>query len=141
MSDYTTLFSSVLLSTVWQEDTRTRIVWITLMAISNKRGEVMASVPGLASVAKVPIDAVEAALEKFLAPDLHSRTKEYEGRRIATIDGGWVLLNYPKYRDIARRAERKSSNAERQRRFRERKRSAPSEPGHLTAIHSVHGKA
>jgi hypothetical protein len=36
----------------------------------------------------------------FHEPDPDSRTKDFEGRRIDTIEGGWLLLNHSKYRAI-----------------------------------------
>lgn len=33
------------------------------------------------------------------APDPNSRSQEHEGRRLARINGGWLVLNYAKYRD------------------------------------------
>ena len=78
----------------------TRIVWITMLAMADKRGRVWGSVPGLANRARVPEEDCQVALDCFLAPDRHSRSQEYEGRRIEKIDGGWRLLNYVKYRDL-----------------------------------------
>ena len=46
--------SSILDSSVWLEDDRTRIVWFTLMAMADRDGRVEASVPGLANRARVP---------------------------------------------------------------------------------------
>lgn len=117
---YTKLFSSIVNSTIWQEDDPTRIVWITMLATADKNGEIHASIPGLARLAGVSIQATEAALVKFLAPDRYSRTQDDEGRRIDSIDGGWMLLNYQKYRRMASLDEQAEKNAERQRRFRER---------------------
>lgn len=117
---YTKLFNSIISSTIWTEDDQTRIVWVTLMAMADKNGEVQASIPGLARLASVPLEATEAAIEKFLAPDPYSRTKDDEGRRIEEIDGGWALINHAKYRDMASKEDSKKKNAERQKRFRDR---------------------
>jgi hypothetical protein len=117
---YTKLFSHIVTSSIWTEDDQTRIIWITMMALADKRGEVMASVPGLARVAGVPIPAVEKALDKFLSPDEYSRTPDEQGRRIEKIDGGWSLINHAKHRRMASVEEQKERNAERQRKFRER---------------------
>ncbi len=121
MPSYTKLFNSIVTSTIWSEDDRTRIVWITMLAIADKNGEVQASVPGLARVAGVPAEACRKAIEKFLSPDPDSRTLDEEGRRIEVIDGGWSLLNHAKYRRMASIDEQKEKTAERQRRFRDRK--------------------
>jgi hypothetical protein len=104
------------------ESDQTRIVWITILAIADKNGEVQASIPGLARIAGVSIEACETAINKFLSPDPYSRTPDDEGRRIEKIEGGWSILNHAKYRELASRDESKSSAAERQKRFRERQR-------------------
>lgn len=99
MSDtYTKLFASITASTVWQEPAGTRLVWITMLAMSDQHGAVYASVPGLARIANVPLDETIAALATLSAPDQWSRTPDHDGRRIAPLDGGWRLLNHAKYR-------------------------------------------
>lgn len=120
MPSYTKLFSSIVTSTIWTEDDRTRIVWVTMLALADKHGEVHASVPGLARVAGVPVEDCEKAIARFLAPDKWSRTKDDEGRRIEEIDGGWALINHEKYRRMASKEDEEESNRERQRRYRER---------------------
>ena len=116
---YTKLFSSIVNSTIWLEPDPTRIVWITLLAMADKDGEVQASVPGLARTAGATLEATQAALDKFLAPDPHSRTKTDDGRRIEEIDGGWSLINYAKYRHMASATERQEKAAIRQKRYRD----------------------
>lgn len=101
------LFSSITESTVWREDDHTRILWITMLAMANKNGYVFASVPGLADRARIPLKSCISGLDKFHQPDEWSRTKEFEGRRIRTVDGGWQLLNYQKHRAIRDEEERR----------------------------------
>ena len=96
---FTKMFGSITDSTVWGEPDPTRIVWITMLAMANRDGFVHSSVPGLAHRARVSLEACEAALETFKSPDPYSRTVDYEGRRIEAVDGGWILLNYLKYRE------------------------------------------
>ena len=97
---FTKLFSSITESTIWCESDQTRIVWIAILAMADHAGRVWSSIPGLANRARVPLEAVEAALETFMSPDPYSRTPDHEGRRIEPIDGGWRLLNHAKYRAI-----------------------------------------
>jgi hypothetical protein len=118
---YTKLFSSIITSTIWSEDDQTRIVWISMLAIADKNGEVQGSVPGLARIAGVSVDDTRAALHKFLSPDPDSRTRDDEGRRIEPIDGGWQLLNHAKYRAMASKDEAKLSEAKRKARYRAQK--------------------
>jgi len=117
---YTKLFQSIVTSSIWSEDSDTCKVWITLLALADKNGEVMATVPGLAHMARVSIKKAEDALSKFLAPDPYSRTKTDEGRRVEVIEGGWFVINHPLYRHLASREDQKLKAAERQKRFRER---------------------
>lgn len=118
---YAKLFSEIVTSTIWCEDDATRIVWVTMLATADKNGEVMASVPGLARLANVPLEATRNAIETLLSPDPDSRTPDDEGRRIEPIDGGWVLLNYQKYRQKATDCDRAEKARIRQRRWRERR--------------------
>jgi len=120
MPTYTKLFNSIVTSTIWTEDDKTRIVWITMLAMADQHGEVHASVPGLARVAGVGIEDCEKALSKLLSPDPYSRTPANEGRRISPIDGGWELLNHAKYRVMASKEDAKAATAARVKRFRER---------------------
>ena len=120
MHSYTKLFSSIITSTIWMEDDKTRILWITLLAMSDQHGEVYSSIPGLARVSGMTVAQAVASLDKLLAPDPYSRTPDYEGRRIAPIDGGWEILNHGKYRLLASREDSKTATAARVRRHRER---------------------
>ena len=117
---YTKLFNSIVTSTIWLEDDRTRLVWITMLALADKHGEVMASIPGLARVAGVPVDDCRIAIAKFLSPDPDSRSKDDEGRRIEPIDGGWQLINHAKYRAMASREEQQEADTLRKQRYRAR---------------------
>ena len=108
MSDtYTKLFSSITESTVWGEAYSTRVVWVTMLAMADARGEVYGAVPGLARRANVTLEEAETALAAFLGPDPYSRTKEQDGRRIECIDGGWLLINHAKYGAVRNAEERK----------------------------------
>lgn len=132
---FTKLFSSLPDSTVWAAPYPTRIVWITMLAMADRRGRVAAAIPGLAHRARVSLAECEAAIAAFLAPDPYSRTSEHEGRRIEVIDGGWRLLNYDKYRELRDEESRREQNREAKRRQRERNVSAAadSQPGSAEA--------
>ena len=110
MSGYTKLFSTILASTIWRESNETRIVWITMLAMADKYGFVGGSVPGLADFARISIEDTERALEELKSPDEYSRTKDHGGRRIADVDGGWLIINYSKYRAKMSQDERREYN-------------------------------
>lgn len=98
MAGYTKLFNSILASSVWQESLSTKVLWITLLAMADKDGIAEASVPGLAKIAGLSLAETEAGLASLSAPDKYSRTKDFEGRRVQECEGGWRILNHPKYR-------------------------------------------
>lgn len=97
---YTKLFSDIVDSSIWTEDSDTCKVWITLLALcNNSDGYVRGSVGWLAGKAHVKPEVCEAALRKFSEPDPASRTPDNEGRRIEFLEDGWLILNYLIFRD------------------------------------------
>ena len=118
VTGFTKLFSSIVFSTVWREEMHVKVVWVTMLALANQHGEVLASLPGLADAARVSLDQCKDALARLSAPDEYSRTKDYEGRRIEEVDGGWRLLNYTKYRELRQADERRIQTREAVRKHR-----------------------
>ena len=80
-----------------------------------KYGFVEASGPGIVKRADIPdMSAGLAAIERLGMPDRNSRTADFEGRRLVRVDGGFIVLNFWKYR------ERDYTGAERQKRYRDK---------------------
>lgn len=121
---YTKLDSGIVHSTVWEESHPTRIVWITMLALADRHGEVMGSVPGLAHMARVTVEECREALTRFLSPDADSRTKTFSGRRIQEIPGGWFILNHAEHRRRGDIDDRRQKARERQQRHRAKARDA-----------------
>lgn len=121
---YTKLFSSLVASSVWREDDKTRLVWITMLAMRNQRNEVDASLPGLADLARVSVEECEEALRKLSAPDKWSRNKANEGRRIEECAGGWRILNAEHYRRLLSKEEKAEYMREYMRGYRKVKEGA-----------------
>lgn len=78
-------------------------------------GIVPAAGIGIIARAQVDRELGLRALEQLGSPEVGSRSKEFDGRRLVRINGGYIVLNYFKYRD------RDYTTAERSRRYRERK--------------------
>ncbi len=68
----------------------------------------------IVSNTEADIDEGLSALEKLGEPEQSSRTPDFDGRRLVRVDGGYVILNYGKYR------ERDYTAAERQQRYRDK---------------------
>ncbi len=107
MSGFTKLFADIVTSTVWQEPNDCRVLWITILALKDEVNICRATVPALAKICNITIEECEGYLTKFQEPDPYSRSQEFEGRRIQSVDGGWYVLNGEKYRQLLRHAERR----------------------------------
>jgi len=121
---YSKLFSSICLSSIWAEDSDTRVLWITLLAQADREGFVFASPVGIANLARLPLEVTLAALNKLASPDPNSQDLQEnpsnEGRRIKSVPGGWFLINYVRYRQMRDADDRRRQNREAQARFRNR---------------------
>lgn len=126
MTGYIKLFGTILDSTIWSESKETKLLWITMLAMCGKEGIVEASIPGLAERSRLTLKETEESLKRLELPDPYSRTKEHEGRRIKTVDGGWLILNHAKYRLKLSEDERRAYKAAKQREYRERDKSIAS---------------
>lgn len=117
---YSPLASEILTSSIWAEDDKTRIVWITMLALKDKDGYVAAAIPGLANIARVSVEDCEKAIIKLESPDKYSRTPTEEGRRIRKVEGGWIVINHFKYRNSLSNNNEAALSRERMRKMRER---------------------
>lgn len=109
--------TGILDSSIWCESTDTRLCWICLLVMADSNGLVSSTAPGISHRAGLSLDATRRALEILESPDPDSKSPENEGRRIERVDGGYLILNYEKYR------KRDYTNAERQKRHRDRERN------------------
>jgi hypothetical protein len=125
---YAKLFSQIIHSTIWREDKATKVLWVTMLAMADKDGVVEASLPGLADAARIELEECLTGLQVLMNPDPYSRTKDFDGRRIMEVDGGWALLNYPKYRAIKSEEEVREKNRQKVADWRASKRAKVTEP-------------
>lgn len=80
-------------------------------------GYVPAASFGIINRAMVDRELGMEALRKLGEPEPESRSKDFEGRRMIRIDGGFLILNYMKFRDKDHTA------AQRQQRLRDRRKA------------------
>lgn len=85
-------------SSIWSEPLHVRVVWISFLAEKDESGFVAASRSGMIRICNVTPEQFDDAEKILSSPDEDSRTPDYEGRRIAKVDGGWIVLNHEKYR-------------------------------------------
>ncbi len=93
-----------------------------MLCMADATGMVASALPGIARRANVSLEAAEKALKIFMEPDPYSKDPEHDGRRVERIPGGYMVLNYLKYR------QHDLTGYERLKRFRERHRNLNSQP-------------
>lgn len=126
---------NILRSTVWMEPDVCR-VFITMLLVARpyevtepleawdlreikmagyqippgRYGMVEASAPGIAQTAVMPLEKTLECLEKLSSeegdPFSKSLVDGFNGRRIARVDGGFLILNFEKYRNKRHSTER-----------------------------------
>jgi hypothetical protein len=124
---YVKLDSAILYSSLWVEQHDVVRVWIAMLAMADASGLVRSSVPALAHLCFVTVERMREILEIFKAPDRDSRIQEYDGCKIREVEGGWVILNYLRYRDLCQR--KYECNAEKQKAYRDRHKRLVEEGG------------
>lgn len=97
------LDESLLSSSLLSEGPDVVATWALLIASANRQGESHLTVPFIASVLRISEERVEAAFVVLTSPDKRSRNKEHAGRRIISVEDGWLLVSHAKYREKASR--------------------------------------
>ena len=118
MDGFAKLSNNLVTSSLWSEDDKTRIMFITMLALADAQGYVSGTIPGLSDLARMSLSEGEAAIQKLLSPDKYSRSPEGEGRRIILTDGGFLLTGYARHRVKRDPEKRREQNKEAQARFR-----------------------
>lgn len=112
------LDSGIVDSTLWMKPHDALRVWIALLAKSDSYGVVRIAAPALAHQCFLKPERLAQIMSEFCSPDPDSRTPDHDGRRLQAIEGGWLILNYLRYRDMMQR--KAASHAERQAKYREK---------------------
>lgn len=118
---YNKLFTKILDSSIWLESMPTRIVWITLLAAMDEDGYAhFSAVENLAARARVTVDECNAAVTALSSADKNSADPDNDGRRIERVNGGFVILNAIKYRELVNQVSRRNATRLRVQKFREK---------------------
>lgn len=117
-SGYSKLDCGIVDSSLWEQPHDVLRVWIAMLAKTDATGYVRVAPSAMARLCMVDRDRFNEIVEIFTNPDPDSRSPENEGRRLECVDGGWMILNYLKYREGLKQPDRTA--AERKRRQRER---------------------
>jgi hypothetical protein len=113
------------------EDWLARHVFMDLLILADRDGVVDITAEAIARRTNVPLKHVIHALKQLSSPDLKSRSKECEGRRIVLIDShrdwGWQIVNYEHYRNLRDESTRREYFRDAKREQRERSKAAKKE--------------
>lgn len=100
---YAKIFSQIFDSTL-ADDYQTRHVFMDLLVLADKHGEVDMTAEAIARRINVPGDIVKEAICKLCKHDVNSRSKTADGARLVLLDSerpwGWKIVNYVIYSGI-----------------------------------------
>ncbi len=150
---FTKLDSAIFGSSIMEEERRTKMVWVLMLAAADRDGIVDATHASLARKFNEPLEDVRFAIGVLESPDPQSRSQAEEGRRLVRIDDhrdwGWRIVNYGMYRNTrdseGRREYKTRWQANRRALDRGEKPPYPDilqgnqGPRESTKVHKVHG--
>src|SRR5271154_2977576 len=97
---YSKVFKQIFESSI-AEDHVVRHVFMDLLVLANRHGDVDMTLSAISRITNVPLDIVSHSIEVLCQPDSESRTKICEGRRLTLLDDhrdwGWKIVNFEAY--------------------------------------------
>jgi hypothetical protein len=97
---YSKVFKQIFESSI-AEDHVVRHVFMDLLVLANRHGDVDMTLSAISRITNVPLDIVSHSIEVLCHPDSESRTKICEGRRLTLLDDhrdwGWKIVNFEAY--------------------------------------------
>lgn len=106
---YAKLFSRIAQSSLMEEKVTTRYVFMMMLALSDRNGDVIGTDVAIARMMNVSVDEFKSATEPLLSPDPDSNSQAEEGRRLVPSDNGrgYKIVNYLCYRDMKSEEEKR----------------------------------
>lgn len=98
MGGFSKLDSGITRSSIWSAPYHVRIVWISILAEKDETGFVRGSRITMPRICNVTQEEFDNAIKILSSPDENSQSKEFEGRRIDVVDGGWIVLNHERFK-------------------------------------------
>jgi hypothetical protein len=119
------LWSGIVDSSLWDEPDHVCKVFLTMMAVKDADHIVRFSAYQIAKKSRKTEAEVLDALRILSSPDTKRlEPQEFEGRRIKSVEEGWLILNGEKYRSKISLEMKRARNRRAQAVFRERKKKA-----------------
>lgn len=107
MKEFTKLYNGFWQGSMRDESVETRLLFIAMLSLSED-GTVYGTPSWLASYSNIPIEKVEAALERLSSPDPNSTSPDADGRRIVRLGANrWQIVNWERYYVQAKAEDRR----------------------------------
>lgn len=119
------LFTQILDSSI-ADNRRLRHFFTDLLLCADCKGYVMMTTSAIARRTGAELEEVEWGLSELSKPDPHSKTPDFDGRRIEVVDDqgyGWRILNYETYRSMRDADQLRDAAKERAQRYRDKKKA------------------
>jgi hypothetical protein len=99
---YAKLFSRIAQSSLMEEKVTTRYVFMMMLAMSDRHGDVIGTDVAIARTMNVTLLEFVNSVKPLLAPDPASNSQVEEGRRLVPSENGrgYRIVNYTAYRDM-----------------------------------------
>lgn len=125
MRHWAPLWSMIVDSSLWSEPDFVCKVFVTMLALKDSDDIVRCNSYQLAQRARKTESEVLEALKILSSPDTRRvGDQEFEGRRIKSVEEGWLILNGEKYREMVYKEMQRARWRRAQQAQRDRKRMA-----------------
>jgi len=109
MNTWSPLFSKIVDSSLWHESDQVVKIFLTMLAKKDADHVVRANAYNIGQWARKTESEVLEALKILSSPDTgRIEPQPFEGRRIAKVDDGWLILNGQAYENLMRQANRRA---------------------------------
>ena len=115
------MWSTIVGSSLWDEDDSVIKIFLTMMALKDADDVYRGDAYQLGKDSRKGEREALRAWVVLSGPDTKKETPQAnEGRRIKAVEGGWLILNAPKYRNQVKEEMKRRRNAKAQKAWRER---------------------
>ena len=115
MAGYSKLDCGIVDSSLWEMPHEYLRVWIAMLAKTDATGYVRVAATAMARLCHLTREEFDRVIDTFTSPDPESRTPDHEGCRLEKVDGGWLILNYLKYREGLKQPDHSTSRVKKYR--------------------------
>jgi len=113
MTYYRLIWSSIVDSSLYEkEDPMTRLVYLSMIAVSDPNGVVPIPLVSLGRRFNLPQEAVERAIEALCGPDPDDSSGTGAGERLQQLPKGFKIINFETYQQVYKHEKRKAQRRE-----------------------------